>query len=69
MNFFFFFLQTFFTHEDHMENWSLVMHFSSRAPEPSGVKLFHLVFKFIFISCKPLQVCIGMNLSSCKNVY
>lgn len=62
--FFFFFLQTFFTHEDHMENWPLVMYFSPRAPEPSGVKLLHLILRLIFISCKMLQVCTRMSLSS-----
>ena len=62
--FFFFFLQTFFTREDHMENWPLVMYFSPWAPEPSGVKLFHLILKLIFISCKMLQVCTRMSLSS-----
>lgn len=60
----FFFLQTFFTREDHMESWPLVMHFSSRAPEPSGVKLLHLILRLIFISCKMLQVCARTSLSS-----
>lgn len=55
--FFLLLLQTFFTREDHMENWPLVMYFSPWAPEPSGVKLLHLSLKLIFIRCKTLQVC------------
>lgn len=67
--FFFFFLQTFFTREDHVENWPLVTYFSPRAPEPSSIKLLHLILKLIFISCKTLQVCTRMSLSSRVNVY
>lgn len=67
--FFFFFLQTFFTREDHMENWPLVMYFSPWAPEPSSVKLLHLILKLIFISCETLQVCARMSPSSRVNVY
>lgn len=68
-SFFFFFLQTFFTREDHVENWPLVTYFSPRAPEPSSVKLLHLILKLIFISCKTLQVCTRTSLSSGVNVY